>query len=152
MSETVAAKNTGSPVQSGSPEPEIPGQIETNPGPATPENVEPIEAVPSIVKPRTLVLPLSEIAGRQLFKLRPASLPPRPEIQETEPAERQDSQNSEFARESEDPQLFELRPASLPPRPEVQETEQTEKQDSQNSESARDSEPLRTQQIVTRVQ
>ncbi|MCJ1335076.1 hypothetical protein MMC09_000342 [Bachmanniomyces sp. S44760] len=162
--EKIAATKAGISLQSEFTEAVIPEPDETNPGPATLENVGSIKAVPSIAKPRTLVLPSSEIAGRQLFELRPASLPPRPEIQETEPTERQDSQNSEFAREPEDPQLFKLTPTSLPPKPEIQETEDSENLDSWNQEPAREPkdtvpsateepvQPEKTQQIITRVQ
>ena len=80
MSETVATTNTESPVQSESSKSKRPEQIETNSELTTLKNVKFIKAVPSIAKPRTLVLLLSEIAGKQLFKLRPASLPPRPKI------------------------------------------------------------------------
>ena len=117
--EKIAATKAGISLQSEFTEAIIPEPDKTNPGPATLENIGSIKVVPSIAKPRTLVLLLSEIAGRQLFELRPASLPPRPKIWETELTERQDSRNSEFAREPEDPQLFELTPASLPPKPEI---------------------------------
>ena len=162
--EKIAATKAGISLQSEFTEAIIPEPDKTNPGPATLENIGSIKVVPSIAKPRTLVLLLSEIAGRQLFELRPASLPPRPEIQETEPTERQDSQNSEFAREPEDPQLFKLTPTSLPPKPEIQETEDSENLDSWNQEPAREPkdtvpsateepvQPEKTQQIITRVQ
>ena len=78
--EKIAATKAGISLQSEFTEAAIPEPEETNPGPATPENVGSINTGLSILKPRTLVLPLSEIAGRRLFKLRLASLPPKPEI------------------------------------------------------------------------
>ena len=76
----IAATKAGISLQSEFTETVIPEPDETNSGLVTLKNVGFIKAVPSIAKPRTLILPLSEIAGRQLFELRPASLPPRPKI------------------------------------------------------------------------